>query len=420
MRQSDRIISQLSLLACLLAAPAGAMDGYFSNGYGPQCKALAGACTAVFQGTMAPASNPAAMFWAGRRYEVSLDIFNPNRSYRVTGSPSGYPSAFGMATGENKSGSNLFFVPDFGANWQVKENSTFGFAFYTNGGLNTNYSGNVYGGRPAGIDLKQMFLTPTWAQRVGRHHTFGATLILAGQTFQAHGLQTLEAFSRYPDKMTDNGRDLSFGAGARVGYLGQLTKRLSLGASYQTKLRMSAFGKYAGLFSEQGHFDIPALYNLGLAIRLFDHVTLSLDGERILFGGVVSMHNPMLPNMKTAKFGDNNGPGFGTRDMAVGRVGLQWERNRNWTYRAGYSHGQSPIPSSEVLFNLMSPGVLRKHAALGLTRRLEHGQAIHLALVRALPASVTGFNPLEVPGRQRIQLRMDQWELQMGFSFGAR
>ncbi len=420
MRQNHRIFTHFALMSMLLAPIAGAMDGYFSNGYGPQCKALAGACAAIIQGSMAPAANPAGMFWAGKRYDVALTIFNPNREFIVTGAPSGYPGTFGMTPGTNKSGSNLFFVPDFGANWQVRENSTLGVAFFTNGGMNTNYSGAVYGGRPAGIDMKQFFLTPTWAQRVANRHSFGVSAILAWQMFDAHGLQSLESFSREPTKMTDNGRDYAEGIGARFGYLGRLTDWLSVGGSYQTKVRMTKFDKYAGLFSEQGRFSIPGLYNVGLALKVLPRVTISLDGERILFGGVVSMHNPMLPNMKTAKFGDDNGPGFGTRDMSVGRVGVQWMPDRKWTLRSGFSYGQSPIPSSEVLFNLMSPGVLKKHAALGFTRKLDHGQEIHLAMVRAFPASLTGANPLEVPGRQKIQLRMDQWELQLGFTFGKR
>lgn len=58
----------------LAASRLAAMDGYFSNGYGPQCKALAGACTAVMQGTLAPSSNPAAMFWAGSRVDMGISV----------------------------------------------------------------------------------------------------------------------------------------------------------------------------------------------------------------------------------------------------------------------------------------------------------------------------------------------------------
>jgi hypothetical protein len=46
-------------------------------------------------------------------------------------------------------------------------------------------------------------------------------------------------------------------------------------------------------------------------------------------------------------------------------------------------------------------------------------RAFNLAVVRALSASLTGPNPLEIPGRQNIKLRMDQWEVEAGFTFGS-
>ena len=38
--------------------------------------------------------------------------------------------------------------------------------------------------------------------------------------------------------------------------------------------------------------------------------------------------------------------------------------------------------------------------------------------MRALSQSVKGPNPLEAPGQQTIELRMDQWDVEVGFSFG--
>jgi len=35
----------------------------------------------------------------------------------------------------------------------------------------------------------------------------------------------------------------------------------------------------------------------------------------------------------------------------------------------------------------------------------------------ALSNSVTGPNPLEAPGQQNIEIKMDQWEIELGFSF---
>ena len=404
----------------LAASRLAAMDGYFSNGYGPQCKALAGACTAVMQGTLAPSSNPAAMFWAGSRVDMGITFFNPNREFEVTGSPSRYPGTFPMTPGKVKSDTNLFVVPDFGLNWQMKENTTFGMAVYTNGGMNTNYKQPVYGPNPAGISMQQMYFTPTVAHRFGSRHIVGATAIAAWQTFKAEGLSVLEGFSSDPTKMTDNGKANSMGMGGRFGYLGDWSKWLTFGASYQTKIQMSKLDKYKGLFAEQGRFSIPSLYNVGVNLKPSEKVSVSLDVERILFGGITSMSNPMLPNLKVAKFGNDNGPGFGTEDITIGRIGVQFTPRKTWTFRGGFSYGQEPIPSSEVLFNLMSPGVLTTHVAGGFTHALGNGKLLHFSLVRALPASLVGPNGLEAPGQQQIALRMNQWEVTVGFSFSLK
>jgi hypothetical protein len=39
-------------------------------------------------------------------------------------------------------------------------------------------------------------------------------------------------------------------------------------------------------------------------------------------------------------------------------------------------------------------------------------------VIRAFSKTVTGPNPLEVPGKQTISLTMDQWDFELGFSFG--
>ena len=84
-------VSSLFVLGALLVAagPARATDGYFANGYGTNYKAMAGAGVALYLGTQAPATNPAAMAFLGKRYDFGIEVFNPNRQFSVTGSPSG-------------------------------------------------------------------------------------------------------------------------------------------------------------------------------------------------------------------------------------------------------------------------------------------------------------------------------------------
>jgi len=182
-------------IVSITAARASATDGYFANGYGTNYKAMAGAGVALYLGTQAPATNPAAMVFLGTRYDLGMEVFNPNRQFSVTGSPSGYPGTFGLAPGTVQSGSRYFPMPSFGANWKVSKNGTFGISAYGNGGMNTDYAAAVFGVAPAGVDLAQMFLAPTYAYRIAPRHAVGVSAILAYQRFEAKGLQAFGSFS---------------------------------------------------------------------------------------------------------------------------------------------------------------------------------------------------------------------------------
>ena len=62
--------------------------------------------------------------------------------------------------------------------------------------------------------------------------------------------------------------------------------------------------------------------------------------------------------------------GFGWKDQTVYKLGVRYKPNDKWTLRAGYNYGKSPVQDSQLLFNLLAPGVVEKHATLGFTYNL--------------------------------------------------
>jgi len=192
-RERFSILLVLVVVASL-AAQAGATDGYFANGYGTNYKAMGGAGVALSLGTQAPATNPAAMVFLGRRYDVGVEVFNPNRQFSVTGSPSGFPGTFGLAPGTVESGSNYFPIPALGANWKVGEGATFGISAYGNGGMNTDYGAPVFGVAPAGVDMSQMFLAPTYARKLGPRHALGVSAIVGAPFDDIRGTEQGSAY----------------------------------------------------------------------------------------------------------------------------------------------------------------------------------------------------------------------------------
>ncbi len=275
------------LLALAMVSPAQATNGYFTHGYGTIAKALAGAGVAMPQDTMAAATNPAGMVVVGKRYDAGIGVFSPDRSYTVTGNPSGFPGTFGLTPGKVESDSNYFYIPYFGGNWRIGDNMTLGVNLYGHGGMNTDYpAATFYAGQPTGVNLEQLFVGIPWAVEFADKHSIGIMPIFVYQTFEAQGVGSFAPFSSDPTKLSDNGKSTSTGYGAKVGYLGRFTDMFSFGISYQTEMSMDEFADYAGLFAERGGFNIPASLTAGIAI----HATPSHEPAGRLSGHLLQRH----------------------------------------------------------------------------------------------------------------------------------
>lgn len=413
-------------------ATASATNGYFSHGYSIKSKGMAGAGVAAPMDAMSSASNPAGLTEVGNRFDLGLSIFAPSREYNVEGNQTGNPY-FGLMPGTVESGSDYFFIPNMAYSGQINENSAWGIAVYGNGGMNTDYSASTFNyvdpinlpQGSTGVDLMQLFIATTYAHKFAEKHSFGITPIIGVQFFEAKGLEAFGMISTAPTKLSGNGHDSAYGFGARIGYLGQLTDQFNVGLSWQSKIYMGEFDDYAGLFAEQGDMDIPSNWTIGLAFMATPTVTLAFDVQQIYYSDVKSVANPMLssPGVFYGPLGSNNGTGFGWEDMTVIKLGLQWDRTEQWTYRFGYSYGEQPIPSSltpgnvenEVMFNIIAPGVIEQHATFGFTYTLANLSEFDFSLTYALENDVKGSNPLD-PG-QTITLTMNQWEVGLGYSW---
>jgi long-chain fatty acid transport protein len=425
---SKLLVSASLILAGLITSQtASATDGYFSLAYGTQNKGMAGAGIAWYKNSLIN-GNPASLVKLGGQYQFGVNMFNPNREYTVSGNPSPMP-AFGLRPGTVESDSKIFFIPNFGANWMLNEKSSFSVSMYGNGGMNTDYApagldGTFHSPGKTGVDLGQMFLNFSYAYQVSEKHSFGVTAIAAYQYFEAKGIANFGGMSSDATKLTDNGHDNAFGMGFKLGYLGQLSEKLSIGASYQTMVYMSKFDDYAGLYAEQGKFDIPSTWTIGLAYEANENWVFAADYKRINYTNIASVSNKMqVPqlgdgsmNPKFSPLGTDNGSGFGWEDINVIKLGTEYAGIENWTLRAGYSHCDQPINKSEVMFNILAPGVVQDHITLGCSKVLsDKGNALHLAFVYALENSVKGANPMDPA--QTIEIKMSQIEFEIAYSF---
>jgi len=406
----------------LLSAPAQATNGYFSHGYGIKSIGMGGAGIALPQDAIAAAINPAGMAMIGNRIDFGLNYFRPTRESQLVGSP----VPFNGTVYEGNETSN-FFIPEFGYNQMLNSNMSVGVSVYGNGGMNTDYDQAfpLFGQTRPGVDLSQLFIAPTFGYKVNADHALGVSLNLAAQRFKAHGLENFTApsgpmqFSAYPSNVTDKGYDWSYGYGLRIGYLGRFSPYFALGVTYQTKTWMTEFDEYKGLFAEQGGFDIPANYGIGITVTPTKDLTIAFDVVRIDYSGIKAINNPLLPNLFQAQLGTDGGAGFGWQDVTAYKLGVQYVINPAWTIRGGYNYGEQPIPASETFFNFLAPGVVEDHWTLGATWTLANKSELSFAFMYAPSVTVNGVNSIPPPfGGGNINLKMEQFSL--GVAYGWR
>jgi len=411
----------------LICLNVNATNGYFAHGYGARSKAMAGTGVAFSQDAVAGALNPAGLVYVGTRLDVEVELFSPLRQYTVQGGPTP-ASTFPLNPGTVESESDIFVVPTVGWSYQLDNQQSVGVTLYGNGGMNTDYpafanplcprgssgTGTFCAGF-TGVDLSQAFLVGSYAHSFGEgRYALGISPIFAVQTFKANGLASFGGFSSDPQNLSNSGRDYSYGAGFRVGGQAEVIPGVRLGAAYKSRIYMTKLNSYTGLFAGQGGFDIPDSFNVGLSWAINKTLTTAFDVEQIRYSQVKSVGNSLQPLLQGIPLGANNGAGFGWKDMTIYKLGAQWQQSDKLILRGGVSYGQQPIDSSQVLFNILAPGVQEWHLTTGFSYAFTNQDELSFAFMYSPPKTVTGQNPLS-PG-QTIELEMYQFSGQFAWS----
>ncbi|MEW6119354.1 MAG: outer membrane protein transport protein [Pseudomonadota bacterium] len=381
--------------ACLAAFPAHATNGYFLPGFGIRSQGMGGVGIAYGRDSLSTAANPANAVNTGMRGDMGFAVFNPERHASISNDP-GTPS-FGFFTdtgyfdGNVESDAKYFLMPEMGFSMPLTDKLHVALAVVGNGGMNTTYRENIFSlnGTPPvdktiGVDMMQLLVPISAAYKVNENHAVGASLVLAETRFRAYGLGAFQLFpvSSDPAHLTDQGFDYSYGAGVKLGWLGEfLDDKVAIGVTYASRTWMSKFDKYRGLFAEQGDFDIPENYGIGIAIKPVKNLVIAADVLRINYNDIASVGNrgpgvfsmpslgiPALVDDGT-DLGNDNGMGFGWKNQTVYKLGIQYGVNNRLQVRAGYNYGKTPIPDDQVTFNLLAPATVEKHYSVGLTYR---------------------------------------------------
>lgn len=414
----------LTLLISLLSTTSFATTGYFMHGYGVKAQGSAGTSIAQFQDALTIANNPAGLSWIGSRVDVGATVFSPDRSAQISGNqmPQGYPNANGSYDGN---GRKYFVLPEVALNHQINDQVALGLAIYGNGGMNTGYKNNPFAAfgnsGTAGVDLTQVFISPAVSWKYAENQSVGIATNILYQRFEARGISGFSGYSADGSNLSNRGKDDATGIGARIGWAGNFfDDRLTLGVNYSSKINADRFEKYQGLFAEQGDFDVPESYGIGAAVKVTPKLTLAADVQRINYSDVNAVGNRFdVAQLKQGHaFGTDQGPGFGWEDINVYKLGVNYQAHPKLTLRAGYSHNDQPIPSSEAFLNILAPGVIQDHLSVGATYHIDQRQELSVAYTHALEDEVKGqISPAFGGGESKLKMSQDILGVSYGYKF---
>lgn len=483
-----RSVSFALVVGATIPMSAWATNGYFSHGWGTKSKAMAGVAAALPQDTLVAATNPAGMAFIGNAMDVGVSFFNPSpRGYEANNdyatqqvqTPNGnftLPAGAFVTPGEYDSSGDWFLVPSLGYNHVIDSQSTIGVSIYGNGGMNTEYedrppfenfalapnqrvgpypdgsvgpyfdfstgqpmpvtaeipgtqNGNPNGiytaTTPTGISLEQLFIEIPYTLKLGQgKQSIGIAPVFAIQRFEATGLQPFKQLSVRPDKVTNNGWDYSYGAGLHFGWFGQINDQLSLGASYRTTVWMSKLSDYGGLFADDGSFNIPAMFELGVAYKPQPNLTLAFDYQHIFYGEIDSIANSNDADLSQCQgaakpsycLGADSGVGFGWDSMDVFKLGLKYDASEKLGLFGGVSYNTDFLKTDrQALFNVLAPATIRWHLTLGATYRHSDKDSFNLSFAYMPKETVDGTSQ-SLTQTQTGSLYMQQMDIEVSWS----
>ncbi|MDH5710883.1 MAG: outer membrane protein transport protein [Gammaproteobacteria bacterium] len=430
----------LPALACSLFVPLNsyATNGYFLIGFGAKSRAMGGTGVANNTDGMAAAFNPATMIDSGDSFDLGAEFFRPEVAI--------YHDSGLMGLTNETSNHDKFVVPSMGGVYRWNDRVAVG-AAVIGAGMKTEYNQTVnnsactsLGGvgcpptvfnilnnlasNEAGVELYQIQMLPSIAYKIDKTHTVGATFVMAGQYFRAEGLEDF-GFAGFTsggaastqieaqNGLTGVGFSHSFGMGYRLGWLGNfLNGDLKLGVNYSDRVDMNKFSRYDKLFAEQGDFDIPENWTMGLAYKAQPDMTLAFEIQRINYSDVASVGNPgpnaadptdlnpLCPGADTldCKLGGTLGMGFGWTDQTIYKLGYEWQYTEKLALRAGLNYGKAPIPKDQVLFNMLAPATIEKHITLGFEYKFNEDYWLSVNYMHAFLNTIKGPTAFGVGG----------------------
>lgn len=303
--------------------------------------------------------------WVREHGHADVKVANPPPIPGVSGRFNAFsqPNAYNGDFGINKN----FCSNICGQDWQWSA----GLVVYNRDFQKTTYNKALplLGTSKLGLEYLHEIISPLVSLRINESHTIGVSLDVNVRRIKVNGLQQFSnpLFSISPTHVTNKGYDYSGGVGATFGWKWEAYDHLTFGVTYRTKVKMSRLKKYKGFLAQEGRLNSPERWGVGLAYQFMPCATFTFDFEWINWQSIQALHNPLLHKGNLEQLGSANGPGFGFRNQALYRFGVDYAVNENWTVRAGFRHANAIFKKKSTTVNLLTCDTVKNFVTLGAT-----------------------------------------------------
>jgi len=423
------LASLVALCLAGLAAPAGATNGMYLTGYGAEVVGRGGANLAISDRTLALNFNPAGIVQLqGRHTTVNLSVLAPKLEFE------------NLANQPTDAESRYFPLPAV-AYVRAGQDSplVWGIGFLAQGGMGATFENlnTFFGTRDETYsEVRFMSLSPTVAYSLNEDAAIGATLNIGYADASFRFFPRTSFFNTQNPNFSFFGPSMKRAGGTqyslRVGGWWRPHPKTSLGLIYQTKTE-STFEGGDMTINFTGHpllrtkvdytgkmegFTFAAQAGIGIAYRATDRVLLAADLKRYFWDDAIDTILVVATDPKTA-----GAPPrvempfvFNWKDQWVYALGVEVRTSDRLTLRAGYNHGDNPVPSETL--NPLFPATVEDHLTIGFGW-LSGNRTYDVAIEHALNQSQTNNNqnPLVNPFGPGARVDHQQWTVSFGVSW---
>jgi long-chain fatty acid transport protein len=354
---------------CLVAAfHAWATDGNELIGIGAIQKGTAGAGVAVPQDATWALLNPASIVALDKRLDVSIDFLDLFRGAEPRGVPLVVnPRAFHLTD------HGMIVVPSFGMIWPL-EHGTLGFGLFGVQGNNADYDRprttlGLSRGNDRRSSLQVAKIPLAYGYEFDNGWAVGASVLVAITEFRTDTL-TLQL------RPTEGNfeKDYGLGVGLQLG-LYKEWERFRFGASWTSRQAVQQYKKYEDAI--QWNLDLPEKWQVGVGWKVTPKLELVADYKWQGWSELNQFSKKTIEG------------GLGWIDQDIYKLGAIYLLNDRWTFRTGFSHGNSPVTEEFVFANALSPAIAEDHFTLGFSHAFNDRHECHFAWTHTFPVEKT-------------------------------